>query len=592
MQTDSGAPPEIPLAQPRFIVGSGRPLFAWHHSPPSRVRRGAGVVLCPPLGYEYMSAYPTLRILAERLAALGFDALRIDYDGTGNSAGDHEDPDRLNAWIHSIECAIAETRRVSGSSIVALVGLRAGALLALQAAASTGGVERLVLWSPFASGRAFVRELKAFAGLSQQDHVREDGDDRSINAAGFTLTGETVEALGRWTLDAVTAPPARQVLLVDRDDRPVDPILDARLETLGSRVTRIRAPGTAEMLARPHRAKVPEHALDQIITWFGDWRASSAASAARPAIMKDDDAAVALYDGYRERPVRFGPGNRLFGVLGSPDGSTGMAPAIVLLTTGVEHHVGPHRLYVPLAREWAARGHLVLRFDIGGVGDSPPPSGAHANVAYPGHMLDDAREAIAFVRKESPASRVIVVGLCSGGWLAFQAARNGLEVDAIVSINPPMYLRDQGAGKPWRREKRELQRYQRSLRDPAKWAKALRGDAAYATFVRVAARALGRKVMARLRGVGDALPDGLAKDLGMIADRGIKSLFVFSRGDDGLEYFRLHAPPALRRAVVRDVIQHVVVDGAGHSFRPWAAQRTLRELLIDFVASQTCGTGS
>jgi hypothetical protein len=73
--------------------------------------------------------------------------------------------------------------------------------------------------------------------------------------------------------------------------------------------------------------------------------------------------------------------------------------------------------------------------------------------------------------------------------------------------------------------------------------------------------------------------------------RGIRILFVFSRGDDSLKYFQLHAQPALRRASVRNCIQHVVVEGAGHTFRPRAAQQTLRELLTDFVASQTCGSG-
>ena len=69
---------------------------------------------------------------------------------------------------------------------LALVGLRAGALLALQAAAVKGGVERLVLWGPFASGRGYVRELKAFAGLSPQDHAQEEatGQTESINAEG------------------------------------------------------------------------------------------------------------------------------------------------------------------------------------------------------------------------------------------------------------------------------------------------------------------------------------------------------------------------------------------------------------------------
>jgi alpha-beta hydrolase superfamily lysophospholipase len=589
MPTESTAV-EIPLARPRFIVANGRPLFAWHHAPPSQLRRGAGIVLCPPLGYEYMSAYQTVRILAERLAALGFDALRVDYDGTGNSAGDHAEPDRVAAWIRSVTCAIEETRRLAGSGPVAVVGLRAGALLALQAAAARGGVERLVLWSPFPSGHAYVRELRAFAALSRQDHASDDLDEPGLNAAGHLMTRETIEALDRWTLDSVGTPPASEVLLVDRDDRSVAPALDAHLGMLGARVTRIRPAGTAAMLALPQIAKVPEVALDEITTWFGRWRMSSPPPAADPTRAEDDGAAPPVGDRYRERTVRFGPGDRLFGILDSPADEAGAAPTIILLNTGVEYHVGPHRLYVPLAREWAARGHVVLRFDLGGIGDSAPPPGAEANVAYPRHMLDDMRDAIAFVRTEAPHTRVIVAGLCSGGWLAFQAARDGLAVDAIVSINPPLYLRDGADGTQWLAEDDELERYQQSMRDPSKWVKALRGGVSYATFVRVAASALGRRVAVQVSGaLGDALPDSLARDLCTIANRGIKSLFVFSRGDDGLAYFRLHARPALRRAKVRDFVQHVEVEGAGHTFRPRSAQQALRELLIDFVAAQTSG---
>jgi alpha-beta hydrolase superfamily lysophospholipase len=201
-------------------------------------------------------------------------------------------------------------------------------------------------------------------------------------------------------------------------------------------------------------------------------------------------------------------------------------------------------------------------------------------------MLDDACEAIAFVRKESPRRRVIVAGLCSGGWLAFLAAREGLAVDAIVSINPPLFLRDGAAGAQWVLDGDDLERYQQSIRDPAKWIKALRGGASYATFTRVAASALGRQFAVRVNGVlGDAMQNGLSKDLNTIAGRKIRSLFIFSGGDDGLAYFQLHAQSVLRRAGVRDFVQHVVVEGAGHTFRPRAAQATLRKLLSDFVVS-------
>jgi alpha-beta hydrolase superfamily lysophospholipase len=588
MQADAAVSAGTSVARPRFIGAGGRPLFAWHHAPPSNRRRGAGVVICPPLGYEYMSAYQTLRILAERLAGLGFDTLRLDYDGTGKSAGEHEDPNRVDAWLRSIEWGIAEVRTLSRSTSVALVGLRVGALLALSAAVASNSVERLVLWGAFASGRACVRELKAIARLSREEYVSDDQDEPGVNVTGYIMARETLEALERWTPNTISTAPAARVLLVNGDDRQVDSTLASRLRTLGSHVTEIRPGGTASMLEAPHFAKVPEQALADIAGWCSDWQVSSPPSVDTRGTEQDSARLVVPHE-YTERTVRFGPDQRLFGLLTSPSNVTVQAPAIILFNTGVEYHVGPHRLYVPLAREWAARGHVVLRFDLGGIGDSAPPPGAEANIAYPAQMLDDAREAIAFLRKEAPRRPVIVGGLCSGGWLAFRAAREGLPVDAILSINPPLYLRE-AAGVRWATDRDELRRYKRSMGDSSKWLKALGGDVSYATFIRVAANSLSRHVTGRVTGVfRDAMRDGLARDLYTIADRGIRTLFVFSRGDDGLEYFRLHAQQALERAWVRDLIRHVVLEGAGHTLRPRATQRALRQVLTDFVASQPSG---
>jgi alpha-beta hydrolase superfamily lysophospholipase len=585
MSVEVIAPVKPPVARGSFIAAGDRPLFVWHHAPPPQFRRRAAIVLCPPLGYEYMSAYQTWRILAERLAALGFDALRVDYDGTGNSYGDQEDPDRVGAWVRSIDAALSEARRLSESDAVALIGLRAGALLALDAAAATGGVERLVLWAPFPTGRAHVRELKALAGLSRQDHAREDEDPAAMNVAGHLFPTEAIESLGRWAPDQLTIAPGPQVLLVDRDDRPIDPKIAARLESLGSHVTRTRPPGTAAMLVLPQLAVVPEPALEEITSWFSDWHRTPSPGAAIAGTAAGDHAVLAR-DGFRERPIRFGPDDRLFGVLVTPDDpAADCAPAIILMNTGVEVHVGPHRLFVPLAREWAAGGHLVLRFDLAGIGDSPPLPGAAENVSYPRHMLEDVREAVAFIRREAPRRPVIVAGLCSGAWSAFHAARQGLDVDAIVAVNPPLYLRDGEAAMQWLTEGDELGRYRQSLSDPSKWVRALRRGSSYATSLRVAVNLLRRHITVRATGVrSHHLPDGLANDLCVIAERRIDSLLVFSRGDDSLKYFQLHAQPALHRPEVREFVRTVVVDGAGHTFRPRAAQIELRRLLNEFVA--------
>jgi hypothetical protein len=83
----------------------------------------------------------------------------------------------------------------------------------------------------------------------------------------------------------------------------------------------------------------------------------------------------------------------------------------------------------------------------------------------------------------------------------------------------------------------------------------------------------------------EAMPDGLTSDLSIMAERGIKCLFVFSRGDNGLAYYEQHVPPAFLSGSVADLVQHVVVDEAGHAFRPRGAQDRLVRIATEFVTA-------
>jgi len=71
-----------------------------------------------------------------------------------------------------------------------------------------------------------------------------------------------------------------------------------------------------------------------------------------------------------EIACQFGPEERLFGIVSQPERPRIGAPAVLFLTAGLLHHVGPHRLYVQAARQLNTLGFTALRFDLGDVGDS------------------------------------------------------------------------------------------------------------------------------------------------------------------------------------------------------------------------------
>lgn len=234
-----------------------------------------GVVLCYPWGHEYVNALRGCRQLATRLARSGFDVLRFDFAGCGDSAGAGEDVD-LGHWLADIAAAIDELKARAQISTVSLVGVRLGASLAALAAARRTDVAGLVLWEPVVSGAAYLAELRArhaaFLRSEAEEGRRQDAFSTPDEIMGFPLPGSLSHGLER--LDLLTLPhlPVKHVLLIADEHPGSQETLTAYLRGLCRDVVHLRLPGQKIWLREvgQERALVPVGILEAVMTWLSD----------------------------------------------------------------------------------------------------------------------------------------------------------------------------------------------------------------------------------------------------------------------------------------------------------------------------------
>jgi len=417
------------VATPVWFGAAGRPLFGWLHVPDdSRAR--AGVVLCPPFGQEYMGTHVAFRLLAERIGAAGVAVLRLDYDGTGDSAGCMLDGDRLEAWLSSISAAVTHMRGL-GLARVLLVGMRLGATMAAAVASRDGGIDGLVLWDPCRSGRSFLRQQRALAAIGFGDGEGTGPADGAVDGPAWMYSAATAAELAELDILTLEGPLAPRVLVLTRADRAPDTRLRHRLSS--SEVEWGEAVGQAGLVdAPPSSNEVPELALRTVSAWV----AAVAGGDPRPVAVAPAEPATVAWDGAGrpviESAVRLGALG-LFGIITEPSGPQ-RGPTVVFLDVAAEHRVGPARLWVELARQWAMQGVRSARFDFSGLGDSPGRPQQVPQRLYAPEAVDDVVDVAGTVAPSDP-SDVVLVGLCSGAFAAMDA---GLRLGArcVCAINP------------------------------------------------------------------------------------------------------------------------------------------------------------
>lgn len=544
------------------------------------------VLILPPFGHEALASARTLRLLADRLASAGYPVLRLDAHGVGDAPGDEAELDLMESRAKSLMQARAWLLDVAGVSRVSVIALRLVASIALLQAQALA-CHRLMLVAPVASGRSYLRELKQMQRLYSQDHGLGDGAAQEFN--GFRLSDASVAALSAMDIRKVADVAAHRIALMAEGDTPVVKALHENWRASGRSVDVIDYRDIDRLLSDPATSGPATDMVDEVANWFGAPQDHCGAFWTPPghALVKTRE--------WTEQGHRFGANERLYGVLCRPAAPRADAPAIIIVNTGGNSHIGWGRQTVELARELAAHGVTSLRMDIAGVGESCEPPQARKRVVYVADAGADVVEAVRFIEAQG-FRKPALLGVCSGAFLVFHALRMNPSVAGALMINLQKFYWQEGEAMVLYNS---VGSYAAKLFSRESLSRALRGEADVRGVAKIvlkrgwtmAKTRVGSLFSPLFRKAGATSGASQASPASVIAaacDAGARVTMAFTTGDGGIDEMRSHLGAhgkALRRKAGFNVEMIPVAD---HNFSSTRSRRRLAPLVLNF-ASQIAG---
>jgi alpha-beta hydrolase superfamily lysophospholipase len=562
------------------------------------------VLICPPFGWEDMCSYRSRRIWAEQLAQAGHVTLRFDFPGSGDSAGDPESADLVEAWTEAVDVAASWLSAEAGGTRVVAVGIGIGGLIAFRAAAMGAAIDDLALWAVDSRGRSHTRELRAFAAMEANGdqsgsrsgplQAHENGSDPgALGVAGYLLSGATraeLDAvdLGTMALDGAAE---RRVLLIGRDGREVDARLKESVAASGATVTTAPGSGYMRMVTfEPQYAVPAQTVFDDVATWLADGAVEPRAPHSTPVAATDRAEPVS---GVLEIPVAlYHPTGDAFGVIAEPTGARADL-CVVWLNAGPQRHTGPNRMWTEAARRWAARGVPSVRIDLAAIGDAVGDERplADARAFYVPRYVDQVRAVLDELTDRGMPERFVLCGLCAGGYWALQASLDDGRVAGAILLNPGALVWDHGLSLAVGQTRRLVHK---ALQTNT-WRRVFAGETTLSSHLRTlrvltvagakAIVAATARLWRRHPATGDS-EDELAVLFGRISAAGRTLRMVFA-GPEPL-YERLLREPSIQSLERWPAVSlaHIDVDHEVHTLRPLWLQHRVHGLIDEAIESE------
>ena len=455
------------------------------------------------------------------------------------------------------------------------------------------------------SGRKYLREARTAQLAAEAAEAASGGapiasaSDGGMEVNGFPLSAASVSRLAALDIGELELPGISKALLIDRSDLPGARAWSQTLAQRGTEVSYHALPGFVEMmLTDPQFASLPSEMLAATRGWLSTLTVASrppgpvvqaaATFVSRSAVLTlagavPDDPACPGWK-ITEQPVFFGADETLFGIVTAPESQETRRRAVILLNAGATYHIGSSRMYVSLARRWAQRGYYVLRMDLSGLGESRARSGCADNNVFPPDAIEDMRAAIDFMSRRYGAREVTLSGLCSGAYHSLRAAVAGLPLHRLLMVNAQNYFWDQTMtldGLQLAEVVHNPTIYRERIFSARAWRRVLTGQVNLWRIFRIYLHRPVLAVASMLRDVARAAGIRLRHDLGReleaVINRGVRVVFVFARGEPGVDLLRIEAGSTVRRLGERCRVR--IIDSADHTFSRSGPRQVLEEVL-------------
>lgn len=230
--------------------------------------RKTGIIICNPIGQEYIRFYKAISLLSTELSMEGYSTFRFDYFGTGDSYGDNEDL-TIESGLNDLKNVIKEMREGGGIQGICLVGIRFGTILSLLAA-SEPEIIALVLWNPLFSGKAMFDDL-----VSQNNKFISSSFCR-VNPKvkheyyGFSYSPDFITGLKNFHFKNVFPSNLKNVLvLADSDEKVAAELCVSNYVKLRTIVNQTHKFWTKEK-DESSKSMVPIVEIKEIVNWLND----------------------------------------------------------------------------------------------------------------------------------------------------------------------------------------------------------------------------------------------------------------------------------------------------------------------------------